>query len=290
MDGPSSVSRASRGSRTQSTPAASAARAIQLVVGGALVLWPSARRRWAGCGAPTPLGGPAKSCTAVNEAASLRGADRLTPSAQAPSVEGVTCRVVCISHATGAGGEEVGRLVAERLGFLYVDHDIVARAAARGGIRPADVADAERRKPLVSRLLEALAQSSEVGTSALVEGVDSENIRALIRETIDRTAARGDAVIVAHGASHLVEAGDDALRVLVTASPATRAGRLEAVEALDPAKAVRAVKDSDAGRRDYLKRFYDVGEELPIHYDLVVNTDALSVELAAELVIRAASR
>jgi Cytidylate kinase-like family len=214
----------------------------------------------------------------------------LTPSAQAPSVAGVTCRVVCISHATCAGGEEVGRLVAERLGFLYVDHDIVARAAARGGISPADVADAERRKPLVSRLLEALAQSSEIGSGALVDGVDSENVRALIRETIDRTAARGNAVIVAHGASHLVEAGDDALRVLVTASPATRAGRLEAVEALDPAKAVRVVKESDAGRRDYLKRFYDVGEELPTHYDLVVNTDALSVELAAELVIRAASR
>ena len=213
----------------------------------------------------------------------------MTSSALAPSVAGVACRVVCISHATGAGGEEVGRLVAERLGFLYVDDDIVARAAARGGISPADVADAERRKPLVSRLLEALAQSSEVGASAYVDGVDSDNVRALIRETIERTAARGKAVIVAHAASHLVEAGDEALRVLVTASPATRAGRLGDEEGLDPAKAVRAVKDSDAGRRDYLRRFYDVDEELPTHYDLVVNTDALSVELAAELVIRAAS-
>ena len=201
----------------------------------------------------------------------------------------MTCRVVCISHATGAGGEEVGRLVAEQLGFLYVDDEIVARAAARGGISPADVADAERRKPLVSRLLESLAQSGELGASGLVQAVDSDNVRALIRETIERTAARGNAVIVAHAASHLVEAGDEALRVLVTASPTTRAGRVGAAEALDSAKAVRAVRDSDAGRRDYLKRFYDVDEELPTHYDLVVNTDALSVELAAELVVRAAS-
>ena len=197
--------------------------------------------------------------------------------------------MVCISHATGAGGEEVGRLVAERLGFLYVDDDIIARAAARGGISPADVADEERRKPLVSRLLEALAQTGELGASGLVQAVDSDNVRALIRETIERTAARGNAVIVAHAASHLVEAGDEALRVLVTASPTTRAGRLGAAEALDSAQAVKAVRDSDAGRRDYLKRFYDVDEELPTHYDLVVNTDALSMEVAAELVIRAAS-
>ena len=51
------------------------------------------------------------------------------------------CSGVCISHSTGAGGEEVGRLVAERLGFLYVDEEIVAAAATRGGIDPGDVAD-----------------------------------------------------------------------------------------------------------------------------------------------------
>src|SRR6266566_7153533 len=70
----------------------------------------------------------------------------------------MTRTVVCISHAAGAGGEEVGRLVAERLGFLYVDEEIVARAAAKGGIDAAEVADEERRKSLVARALEAVAQ------------------------------------------------------------------------------------------------------------------------------------
>ena len=214
----------------------------------------------------------------------------MTLSARAPSLAEVSCRVVCISHATGAGGEEVGRLVAERLGFLYVDDDIVARAAARGGISPAEVADEERRKSLVSRLLEALAEgSSEVGGSVVVQGLDGDVVRVLIRETIERTAARGNAVIVAHAASHVVEPGDESLRVFVTASPSTRAGRLGATEALEPAKAARAVKDSDAGRRDYLKRFHEIDEELPTHYDLVVNTDFLTVEQAADLVSRTAS-
>jgi len=48
------------------------------------------------------------------------------------------------------------------------------------------------------------------------------------------------------------------------------------------------VKESDAARRDYLKRFYGV-EESPTQYDLVVNTDALSFDQAAELVATAAS-
>jgi cytidylate kinase len=200
---------------------------------------------------------------------------------------------VCISHATGAGGEEVGRLVAERLGFLYVDEEIIARAAAKGGIGPEEIADEERRKSLVARVLEAIAQGGgELGSSRLRIGEErnSDYLRALIRETIERTAVRGNAVIVAHAASYAVTQGRETLRVLVTASPRIRAVRVESAERLDEASAERAVKDSDAGRRDYLRRFYDVDDELPTHYDLVVNTDVLSVEQAAELIAHAASR
>jgi cytidylate kinase len=38
-----------------------------------------------------------------------------------------------------------------------------------------------------------------------------------------------------------------------------------------------------------LKRFYGVRDESPTHYDLVLNTDALSVEQAADLISHAAS-
>lgn len=206
----------------------------------------------------------------------------------------MTCRVVCISRAAGAGGEEVGRLVAERLGFRYVDDEIVARAAARGGIGADEVAGEERRKSLFARVLEAMAQgSSDLSGSIPLrvgEELTSDEVRALVRETVEQTAAGGSAVIVAHAASYAVTPGPEALRVLVTASPSTRAARVGSAEGLGQAEAARAVKESDAARRDYLKRFYDVDEELPTHYDLVVNTDVLSVEQAAELVSAAASR
>jgi cytidylate kinase len=208
----------------------------------------------------------------------------------------VPCAVVCISHATGAGGEEVGRLVAERLGFLYVDEEIVSAAAAKGGVDAADVADEERRKSFAAKVLIAMAQGGGEawamgGRAPLRSGeeLSSEEIQSLIRETIEQTSARGKAVIVAHAASFAVDRGPSVLRVLVTASPATRAARVADAEGLDLAGAVRAVKDSDAGRADYLKRFYDVGEESPTHYDVVLNTDALSIEQAAELISHAAS-
>jgi cytidylate kinase len=203
--------------------------------------------------------------------------------------------VVCISHATGAGGGDVARLVAERLGFTYADDEIVARAAAEGRLDPADVASEERRRTLVARILEAMAQGSEAwalarsGSTGAVEGPGPEEIRALIRDAIADVASRGNVVLVAHGASFVLSRQPNALRVLVTASPEIRASRLAGLKGLDDGRAAHEVKEADAARRDYLRRFYDIDAELPIHYDLVVNTDIVSVERAAAVIAQAAA-
>jgi cytidylate kinase len=206
----------------------------------------------------------------------------------------MACSVVCVSHTTGSGGDEVGKLLAERLGYLHVDEDIVERAAAAGGLEPGEIADEERRKSYATRVLETLAEGGgdawTLAATAGLEVVRPADVRALIRETVLQTAARGKVVIVAHAASHAIEPGPHTLRVFVTASPATRAQRVAAAEQVDEGQAARTIKDSDAGRRDYLKRFYSIDPESPTDYDLVVNTDHLSTEQAAEIVLRAADR
>jgi len=75
----------------------------------------------------------------------------------------------------------------------------------------------------------------------------------------------------------------------VTGSRETRSRRLGAAEGLADLEAIRVIKNSDAARVDYLKRFYGVAVELPIHYDLVINTDSISMKQAAALIARAAS-
>jgi cytidylate kinase len=202
--------------------------------------------------------------------------------------------VICISRALGAGGEDVARLVSERLGFVYVDEEIIARAAERSGIDPETVADEERRKSLVSNLLSAMADGGATfGAPPMADATwmtpSSEGVRSFIRDAIEEVAAKGKAVIVAHAASQALGSGSGALRVLITASPETRAARLAEADDVDRAAAEKTVKSSDLARADYLKRFYGV-KELPTSYDLVVNTDALSLERAADLIAHAASQ
>jgi hypothetical protein len=196
----------------------------------------------------------------------------------------VTRQAVCISHATGADGAAVGRAVAERLGFQYVDDEVIAEAAEWAEIDPALVADAERRKPLVARLLGHMAeggvsQQLASGQWARTAPTDAD-LRVLITDVLRSFADRGSVVIVSHAASFAL-AGREALRVLVTASDDTRASRVP--------EGAKQVRREDGNRADYLKRFYGVERELPTHFDLVINTDVLTPEKAADIIVAAAA-
>jgi cytidylate kinase len=208
-------------------------------------------------------------------------------------------RIVTISHATGAVGDSIGRSVADRLGFRYVDEEIIEIAAKKHGLDSDLVADAERRKNLFARLLDDLASAPMLdpsGTAGFLladpaTGVPRrEELRALIIEAIRETAQQGHVVIVSHAAGIPLTGRDDLLRVLVTGSFDTRVQRVAAGRKISKGEAEKRMKEEDAGRADYFLRFYKIDRELPTHYDLVVNTDKLTPEEATDIVVAAAKR
>lgn len=189
-------------------------------------------------------------------------------------------------------------MVADSLGYRLVDEEILQQAAESSGVSVDELADAERRTKVIDGLLRNLAIAGGAagvmspGGSAAVDigsGADSKSLRALIQKSIHETAAQGDVVIVSHAASYALSGSDEVLRVLVTASPETRADRTGQSASLDVKKAAKVVADSDAARAAYLKRFYGVGDELSTHYDLALNSDSLSIELMSDIVTRAAT-
>lgn len=216
------------------------------------------------------------------------------------NVMGMT-RVVCISRSMAAGGETIGDLVSRQLGFRYVDEEIILLAARQAQVDPKLVAAAEQHQRLIARLLERLPRARDL-TAAVALGpafpspasgpsaprVPSEEMRVMIRAAIHEVARAGRAVIVAHAASIALAGVEGVLRVLVTASTEVRARRLAAAEGLAAEAAEAAIAKSDAERRDYLRRFYGIKEELPTHYDLLINTATLGPQQAAAAIVAAA--
>ena len=208
----------------------------------------------------------------------------------------MTHTVICLSASDGAAGEDVAPLVADSLGFRVVDEEVIARAAGEAGVAADVAAEVEQRRSLVARLLDPLALAGlSAGTSGLtgLPAIDldalapsAERLRSLIRAAIEDIATEDRVLIVAHAGSLALGARPGTLRVFVTASLDTRRQRVASARSVDDAEAERLVARGDRNRADYLKRFYGVTEQ-PTHYDLVINTDTLTADEAAQLIVQA---
>lgn len=200
---------------------------------------------------------------------------------------------VCISSEDGTGALDVAQRAADALGLRVIDEDIVTRAALEAGVDREVVAGVEQRRSKLERLLEGLGSSGmgtgyTVADAAVLMQPASDDLRGLIKSVIEETVAKGGVMIVSHAASLALAAREDVLRVFVTGSPEVRGERLAAALNVDADEAKRTIKRVDANRADYIKRFYGIGSEQPSHYDLVINTDRLAPEKAAELIVAAA--
>ncbi len=210
--------------------------------------------------------------------------------------------VVCISHTEESGGKDIARAVALGLGYRFVDDEIILRAARTAKVDPEVVAAAERKQPFLARIFEAIAAATAMsgsvtgsgaapgdGSSApATVGTQTEDLRSLIRQTIGEVARHGQAVIGAHAASHALAGTPGVLRVLITAPEQVRAARLAEDRDLKPSEAKKVIADSDAGREGYFRSFYKVKQELPTHYDLVLNTEVLTPGHVTALILKAA--
>ncbi len=143
----------------------------------------------------------------------------------------MTVSVVCISHTTGAEGEAVGRTAAERLGFRYVDDEVIEQAAEWTDLAPefrqrrgaAQAVPRPRARP--GRRTDRPTGRADERDGRILPGDDE--LRALIKQVLAAIADEGSVVIASHAASFALR-GRDVLRVLVTASAGVRAERLAA--------------------------------------------------------------
>jgi cytidylate kinase len=196
-------------------------------------------------------------------------------------------RAIALSQVDGADGELVGRDLAQKLGFGYLNEAIVAQVARDHGVDQAIVAGAERRKSFFTRVAELAARGAvDVAPDPSLYAFDeTDTLLSLIRDAVRDAAGRGSVVLVAHAACYACADLPEVLRVCVTAPLPARASRVASALGISDTEAARSLRRSDSGRASYLKRVYGISAESPADYDVVINTERLAPEAAAGLIL-----
>src|SRR5437667_3438485 len=203
--------------------------------------------------------------------------------------------VITVTRQYASGGAAVAQQVAAGLRWTVIDNEFVDEVARRAGLAPALVAEHEERAPgLLERLARTLAVASPemlIASDAVPRAEQDEaTIVKLTERIIAEAAAHGRVVLVGRGAQALLAQRPDALHVYVVASKPWRLQLAVRRLGADPATAERVVDDTDRQRDQYVKTYYGRQRQDLGNYDLVVNTERLSVEGAAQLIVTEARR
>jgi cytidylate kinase len=204
----------------------------------------------------------------------------------------MTASVVTFSTQMGTGGSRIARAVAEKLRFRYYDWEVISQAASEAGVSPEvlAVATSERAPGFLERMMARLAgpaASEEAATAPVLPRANlltSDDYRQFLDHVVQELGSRGDAVIVNHSAQAVLRAQPGVLKVLVIGGNKRRAERLAGLRGTTVEAARKLIEDSDRQRADYFKRVYHIDWLSMANYDLALNVDQVSVELAADMV------
>ncbi len=175
--------------------------------------------------------------------------------------------IICIGSACGSGGHEIGKLLAQKLGYSYYDteqNDSIAAETAKDGTLP---------------VVSDLGDNASVGeTTALIEqqAQDRKNL-------ILAAAAKGSCVIAASCADYFIqEAGMDRLSIFITAPFMDRIDRQMSLTGKDRMQAATAIKKENIQRESMYNLTTGGKWGDPSNYDLCINSSSAGIEAAAD--------
>jgi cytidylate kinase len=200
--------------------------------------------------------------------------------------------VITISREFGSNARQVVDLLCEKLGYCRVDKALLSQIAEDAGIDVKAVLAKERdvaSKPhLISDQMTSLygRQPNAFGR----EGeIDDQTYAKVVRETMERFAREGDAVIVGRGGQVILRDWPGALHVHIYAPTEVRAQRLTERYNITKLDAQRRIERSDERKRAYIRNMHRNANWKDLkYYDLAINSEHLTPEVMAQVILTVA--
>lgn len=201
--------------------------------------------------------------------------------------------VITIRGQYGSWANEVGKLTARKLDIDYVDREIIAEVAER--LRRPRESVAEKEKPpstFFGRVVEALAKAPPMDNGIYAPIYlpawemplgDTKYLAAL--ERVIRELAGSQAIVIrGRGSQFILKDFPGAFHVLTVAPAEVRLKRIMEQLKLDEEGARKEIDRFDNGAREFVKRYFQEDIMDPMNYDVVINTNHLSIEEAAKII------
>ena len=191
--------------------------------------------------------------------------------------------IITIGRQYASGGREIGEIVSKQLAIPLYNKEILNLAAERLDVNPDDI-----------EYVDEVAASSLLYSISMMTGLSTNNNLPLNdklfieeRDIIKNLASKGSCIIVGRCADNVLGAiRNDCLKIFIYSDQKSREKRAVEKYGIDPKEVRNVIKKHDKKRFTYYN--LNTGERWGAkeNYDLCINSDALGIELTAELIVK----
>ena len=196
--------------------------------------------------------------------------------------------VVTISRQFGAGGRTLGVNIAKKLGYQFIERQIIQNVAKEANVSVDWVESMEKEagdwllnmvsKMVSSRFIERLLADS-------ASDFDEEKYLKFLQKVITELARSGDVVIVGQGAQFILDKNPEVIKVLLVASMSDRVEFMEKNYQLNKSRAEHLVSKECGRRAAFLARLDPRDPNDPSLYHVCLNTSQISLGNVEKMVI-----
>ncbi len=192
--------------------------------------------------------------------------------------------ILTISRQYGSGGDEIAAELSNILSVpLYKKEDIVA-IAKENGVEES-VFEGLEEQPTSSLLYSLVIGIQNGGADGLPKPHGRESVFALQANLINTLAANGSGVFLGRCSDYILRNNEKAVNIFIHGSLDKRAEKVSDANQMKILQAFDYINKIDKRRRSFYNFYTNRSWGDIENYDLVVNTDKLTVEDAVKLIL-----
>ena len=187
-------------------------------------------------------------------------------------------KIITISREFGAGGGEIGRRLADSLGYDYYDKELILMAAAQADIDVSSLIEWDEKVPVNFGFTQSLFNFYNKPLS--------EKIFQAQKQVIRKIGEKGHCVIVGRNANAILKEYDACLNVFVRADFNWRLNRMkDRMEHLTEAQAADEIRAFDRVRKKYCTYYTNTSFGSMEQYDIALNSSRIGVDACVRAVL-----
>lgn len=185
---------------------------------------------------------------------------------------------ITVSREAGSGGKLIAKKLSKALNFEFYDEKLIDLVAKTVHKRRAVIAKLdESQRTILNDLVHRLLNPEYISAQTYIKS---------LCQVAEALAFKGGVVILGRGANFMTNS-IGGLHIRVIAPFKVRVGYTVKYEKRSEKNAYFRVKKFDRERKEFVKQFFAKNPSNANYYDLVINTETLSIGKAVEIIVEA---